>query len=137
MAPRESIAVLIVAAAALMTIPAAAQEVGTTTAVNPLSEGTTAAGRMPLTVGARIIHNERVHTATSGTAQLRFLDKSSLSIGPNSNLVINEFVYTPGTGSGHMTASLAQGAFRFVGGMVSHEGEASFITTAAVIGVRG
>ena len=118
--------------------PALAQQVGTATAVNPLSESTPPGGTtVPLTVGARIIHKERIHTTSSGTVQLAFLDKSTLSIAPNTNIVINEFVYDPSSGKGHMLASLTQGALRFVGGALSHAGEASIATPAAAIGIRG
>ncbi len=123
---------------ALTSAPAAAQQVGTATAVNPLSESTPpGAATAPLTVGARIIHKERIHTTPSGTVQLAFLDKSTLSIAPNTSIVINEFVYDPDSGKGHMLASLTQGALRFVGGALSHEGEASIATPAAAIGIRG
>jgi hypothetical protein len=83
--------------AALLTAgPALAQQVGTATAVNPVSESTPPGGSTDkLTVGARVMHNERIHTSPSGSAQLLFLDKSSLSIAPNTNLMIDQFVYDP------------------------------------------
>lgn len=119
-------------------VPAAAQQVGTATAVNPLSESTPpGAPTAPLTVGARIIHKERIHTTPTGTVQLAFLDRSTLSIAPNTTIVIDEFVYDPNSGKGHMVTSLTQGALRFVGGAISHEGEASIATPAAAIGIRG
>jgi hypothetical protein len=118
--------------------PSLAQQVGTATAVNPLSESTPPGETTaPLRVGARIIHKERIHTTSSGTVQLAFLDKSTLSIAPNTNIVINEFVYDPESGKGHMLTSLTQGALRFVGGAISHAGEASIVTPAAAIGIRG
>lgn len=126
------------AGAVLTSAPALAQQVGTATAVNPLSESTPpGAATAPLTVGARIIHKERIHTTPSGTVQLAFLDKSTLSIAPNTSIVIDDFVYDPNSGKGHMLTSLTQGALRFVGGSLSHEGEASFATPAAAIGIRG
>lgn len=129
---------VVLAVTALTKLPAAAQQVGTATAVNPLSESTPpGAATAPLTVGARIIHKERIHTTPSGTVQLAFLDKSTLSIAPNTSIVINEFVYDPDSGKGHMLASLTQGALRFVGGELSHQGEASIATPAAAIGIRG
>ncbi len=104
-----------------MSAPALAQQVGTATAVNPLSESTPPGGAtVPLSVGARIIHKERIHTTSSGTVQLAFLDKSTLSIAPNTNIVINEFVFDPNSDKGHMLASLTLGALRFVGGALSH-----------------
>lgn len=133
----KRIAVCLVGAA-LMTVPAVAQEVGTATAVNPLSDSTRpGANTVALSVGARIVHKERIHTTPSGTVQLAFLDKSTLSIAPNSSILIDEYIYNPGSGSGHMLATLTEGALRFVGGELSHAGEASIATPDAAIGIRG
>src|SRR5262249_58519253 len=95
------------AAALIAAGPALAQQVGTATAVNPVSEGTAPGGATDkLTVGARVMHNERIHTSPSGSAQLLFLDKSSLSIASNTNLVIDEFVYDPPPNRGHILTTL-------------------------------
>jgi hypothetical protein len=73
-----TIIAVLLAVTALTKLPAAAQQVGTATAVNPLTESTPpGAPTAPLTVGARIIHKERIHTTPSGTVQLAFLDKST------------------------------------------------------------
>jgi hypothetical protein len=125
-------------AAFLAAAPAAAQQVGTATAVNPLSESTPPGGATgPLLVGAHIVHKERIHTTPAGTAQLLFTDKSSMSIAPNTDLVIDEYVYDPNAKNGHMLATLTKGALRFVGGQLSHQGEATITTSAATIGIRG
>jgi hypothetical protein len=125
-------------AAILTAAPAMAQQVGTATAVNPLSESTPPGGATgPLQVGAHIVHNEKIHTTPNGTAQLLFTDKSSLSIAPNTSIVIDDYVYDPNAQSGHMLVSLAKGALRFVGGQLSHQGEALITTSAATIGIRG
>ena len=124
--------------AALAAAPATAQQVGTATAVNPLSESTPPGGTTaPLVVGASIVHKERVHTSPAGTAQLLFTDKSSMSIAPNTDIVIDEYVYNPQANSGHMLVSMTKGALRFVGGQLSHQGEATITTSAATIGIRG
>ena len=137
MDPRKSIAVLL-AGTALTALPAGAQDVGTTTAVNPLSQGTLpGANLVALTVGARVVHKERIQTTPSGTVQLLFLDKSTLSIGPNTNMLIDEYVFDPKAHTGHMVMNLAEGALRFVGGLLSHQGEALVATPAAAIGIRG
>jgi hypothetical protein len=133
---RRFIVTLIVAF--LAAAPAAAQQVGTATAVNPLSESTPPGGATaPLVVGAHIVHKERIHTTPAGTAQLLFTDKSSMSIAPNTDLVIDEYVYDPNAKNGHMLATLTKGALRFVGGQLSHQGEATITTSAATIGIRG
>jgi hypothetical protein len=124
--------------AMLAAAPAMAQQVGTATAVNPLSESTPPGGATgPLQVGAHIVHNEKIHTTPNGTAQLLFTDKSSLSIAPNTSIVIDEYVYDPNAQNGHMLVSLAKGALRYVGGQLSHQGEALITTSAATIGIRG
>jgi hypothetical protein len=135
---RHRIILLVVPIAILISASAGAQQVGTTTAVNPLSESTPPSGTTaPLVVGAHIVHNERIHTSPGGTVQLRFTDKSSMSIGPNTELVINEYVYDPNANSGHLLATLTEGALRYVGGELSHAGAANITTSAANIGIRG
>lgn len=128
---------VLLASAAVAAVPALAQQVGTATAVNPTSESTPPSGTtVALTVGAHIVHKERIHT-TTGTVQLLFLDKSTLSIAPNTSILIDEFVYEPNSGQGHMLAKLTQGALRYVGGELSHAGEATITTASAAIGIRG
>ena len=98
------------AGAVLAAAPAVAQQVGTAAAVNPLSESTPPAGQSRvLQIGARIVHKERIKTTATGTVQLLFVDKTTLSIGPNSNLVIDKFVYDPAAGTGQMVTSLTKG----------------------------
>ena len=72
-----------------------------------------------------------------GSVQLLFLDRSTLSIAPNSEIVIDEFVYNPRNGSGHMAVSVAKGAMRLVGGQLSHAGEATVNAGNSTIGIRG
>src|SRR5688500_3379287 len=100
---------VMLAAAALMTSPAAGQVVGKAGAVNP---DTTASGRT-VTVGANIIHKERIRTDGRGSLQLMFNDRSTITIGPNSDMVIDEYVFDPNRGSGTMAVSLGKGVMRF------------------------
>src|SRR5271169_3929635 len=129
---------LLFAGAIAIAPPATAQVVGTTTAVNPTTDSTPLGGStQTLTIGARVLHKERIHTSPSGSAQLLFLDKSTLSIAPNTSLVIDEFVYDPNSRKGHMLATLTAGALRYIGGELSHQGEATIKTDSANIGIRG
>jgi hypothetical protein len=133
----ESIAVAL-AAVALTALPAVAQEVGTATAVNPLTESTPpGATTTTLNVGSHIVHNERIHTTPTGSVQLLFTDHSTMSISANSDIVIDEYVYDPNSNSGHMLATISQGALRYVGGKLSHAGQATIETPVATIGIRG
>jgi hypothetical protein len=126
------------AAAPVMVKQVTAQQIGTTTAVNPSSEATPPGGSITtLTVGARVLHKERIHTSPTGSVQLLFLDKSTLSIAPNTSLVIDEFVYDPASNSGHMLTKLTQGTLQYIGGQLSHQGAVTVEKPAAVIGIRG
>lgn len=128
----------LLAGTALPAEPAKAQVVGTAAAVNPLSQSTPPGrGTRVLHIGAEVLHQERIQTAASGTVQLLFIDKTTLSIGPNSILVIDNYVYDPASGTGQMATSLAKGMLRFVGGQLSHQGAATVRTPAAVVGIRG
>jgi hypothetical protein len=128
-----ALAIAVVAAA-----PALTQQIGTATAVNPSTEATPPGGSTTaLTIGARVLHNERIHTSSTGSVQLLFLDKSTLSIAPNTSLVIDEFVYDPASNSGHMLTKLTQGTLQYIGGQLSHQGAVTIQTPAAAIGLRG
>lgn len=112
---------------------ASAQEVGKASAVNPAAT----ANLRTITIGSSIAHKARIQTATGGSVQLLFLDKTSMTIGPNSDLTIDEYVYDPTGNTGKIAATLGKGALRFVGGQISHNGDAEIRTANAVIGIRG
>jgi hypothetical protein len=132
------LATALAAAAPAMVQQVMAQQIDTATAVNPSTEGTPPGGSTTtLTVGARVLHKERIHTSPTGSVQLLFLDKSTLSIAPNTSLVIDEFVYDPASNSGHMLTKLTQGTLQYIGGQLSHQGAVTVETPAAVIGIRG
>jgi hypothetical protein len=118
---------------ALGSTMAQAQQVGTASAVNPAAT----ANMKTITIGQSIAHKERIQTKSSGSVQLLFLDKTSMTIGPNSDLTIDEYVYDPNANTGKLAATLGKGALRFVGGQISHNGDAEIKTASALIGIRG
>ena len=66
------------------------------------------------------------------------LDGSTFTVGPGSSLVIDKFVYNPGTGKGALVASFSKGALRFVGGKLSkNEPGVKVKTPAGALTVRG
>lgn len=117
---------------------AQAQQVGTAAAVNPASTAReTSGGTRTIVLGQSIAHKERIQTTAGGSVQLLFLDKTSMTIGPNSDVSIDEYVFDPQANSGKLAATLAKGAMRFVGGQISHNSEATIKTATAVVGIRG
>ncbi|MFC3230256.1 FecR domain-containing protein [Marinibaculum pumilum] len=116
----------------------AASKIGVTAAVNPDAEGTPpdAATRV-LYVGIDMQADERVTTSADGRAQLLFLDGSAMSVGPNSDLVLDRFVYDPATDTGDLAVTVGRGVFRFVGGRISKREAVKIETGSATIGIRG
>ena len=91
-----------------------------------------------LVVGQEVVFNERVTTGPAGQTQLLFLDKSAMTVGPNSDVTIDQFVYDPNRGSGQMAMSAGRGVLRFVGGKLSkQENAVTLRTTSATIAIRG
>jgi trimeric autotransporter adhesin len=130
---------LLAAGAASLPAAFAQQRVGVDSAVNPNVTGIPP-GALPrrLVLGQEIVFNERITTEVQGQTQVLFVDESTLSVGPNANMVIDQFVYDPNSGTGKMTASLTRGVFRFVGGKISKaEGAVTFRTPVGTIGIRG
>lgn len=126
------IVAVLLAATALCSV-ANAQQVGTASAVNPAAT----ANMRTITIGQSIAHKEHIQTKASGSVQLLFLDKTSMTIGPNSDLTIDEYIFDPKANTGKLAATLGKGALRFVGGQISHNGNAEIKTASAVIGIRG
>lgn len=124
-----------------MTIPAATaqQRVGVSSAVNPDATGTPPGGTVrQLLIGQQVVYHERIVTAAAGQTQILFLDESAMTIAPNSDITVDEFVYDPGTGKGQMALSATQGVLRFVGGKLSkNENAVTLLTPTAALGVRG
>ena len=117
---------------------ASAQEIGTTTAVTVLTTGQPPGSAVRrLEIGTNVVANERVVTSQSGRAQMIFHDRSSLIVAPNSNLVLDEYVYDPETKAGKVIFSTTKGFFRFVGGIISKKNKVEFRTPLATIALRG
>ena len=118
---------------------AQATTVGTAAAVNTDAFGTPpGAVRQVKLLGDNVLYNERIETSGSGLVQVLLNDGSTFTVGANSDLVIDEFVYDPNAGTGKLVASFGKGVVRFVGGKVSKQkGGVSVKTPVGTIGIRG
>jgi hypothetical protein len=138
---RDCTAHLVIAlASVLVAAPlthACSQEVGTAAAVNPSAQARGQGGSRTILIGQSIAHRERIQTTSAGSVQLLFLDKTSITIGPNSDLAIDEYVFDPKANTGKLAATLTKGIMRFVGGQISHSGNAQITTPSAMVGIRG
>lgn len=89
--------------------------------------------------GKPLFLNDHVTTDSKGRLQVMLLDETVFTIGPNSDMVLDEFVYDPATGAGKVSAKITKGVFRFVTGKVARKDPANMKVKLAVgtIGIRG
>ncbi len=95
--------------------------------------------RLPAPVGAIIQVHDTVKTGLGGSVGITFQDNSLLSAGPNSELVIERFVFDSTTHKGEFDTALKKGTLAVVSGkIVKQSPEAMRVKTpAAIMGVRG
>ncbi|MEY8838782.1 FecR domain-containing protein, partial [Cribrihabitans sp. XS_ASV171] len=124
---------------ALSSVAAVAQErIGTSAAVNTASTLERGASQRTVVIGEDIAFKDRIITNRDGLVQVLFVDGSTFTVGSNSRVVIDEFVYNPSDGTGALTAEVTRGALRFVGGKLSKNDETvRFKTPVGILGVRG
>lgn len=136
---RQTPSWLLVAAAMLIASPAVSKtEVGVTSAVLPSAQGTPPDGETRvLSIGLDVVAHERVTTGAKGKLQLLFVDGSALTLGPNSDVTIDRFVYNPDAKVGELALSATKGLFRLVGGRISKTRPVTLKTPTALIGIRG
>lgn len=89
--------------------------------------------------GQEIFLGDRIVTGPGGGLQILLLDGTTFSIGPNTSMVIDEFVFNPATGTGKLTASVARGTLRVISGRLARQEQEAIRVRlpAATVGVRG
>lgn len=126
--------------ASLFAVPGAvaqgANKIGVASAVQNRVEGVIGGGTRALSTGSSVFAREVVRTGQDSTAQLLFLDETSLSIGPQSEVTLDRFVYDPNRGAGSVVVNVARGALRFASGS-QQSSSYQIRTPVATIGVRG
>ncbi|TWT01722.1 FecR domain-containing protein [Reyranella sp. CPCC 100927] len=116
----------------------AAAKVGVTSSATGEPIGTPPAQRERiLHVGTDVFANEAIRTAANDRAHLLFNDGTALTIGPNSQVAIDRYVYDPDKRTGDIAVTVTKGVFRLVGGNITKSSEAVVKTPSATIGIRG
>ncbi len=102
-------------------------------------EGNDRPGPQIIKSGGEILTNDTLSTSANARMQALLVDETALTLGPNSSLTIDKFVYDPNKGSGEMVANMVRGSLRFVSGRSSALGKPQFKikTPVGVMGIRG
>jgi hypothetical protein len=128
------IASILLSAAAVS--PALADAIGNVTQVARKASADASGARRDLDVGSDVAAKDTVVTDTVGKAALRFVDDTQLSIGPNSSVRLDNFVFNRSSDASSFVIRATRGAFRFVTGRGDHDGY-RIHTPTATLGVRG
>lgn len=116
---------------------ASAEPVGNTSALIPNASQQPPQGtRSDLRLRDPIIRNADLATAERGALEVTFLDGSKLTMGQNSRLTVDEYVYTGPGGTGKQTVRYTKGLFRFLSGSIPKE-NVKIETPTVTIGIRG
>lgn len=99
---------------------------------------TSAVGR-DVQSGEPIFLGDNIATNADSNLQILLLDQTVFTIGPNSAIVIDKFVYDPDTNDGALNAKVVKGVFRFVTGKIGHKDpkKVNIDLPSGTIGIRG
>jgi hypothetical protein len=127
--------------AAVLSLFATAQaqsRIGVTQAVenNPMGKPPGGVDRV-LRVGTDVQANEIISTTNDDRAHVVFLDGTTLTVGPNSQMTIDKFVYDPTTQKGELAVNATKGVFRLIGGRISKTAAITVTTPSSTMGIRG
>lgn len=94
---------------------------------------------LPAAPGTRVRTADVIVTGPDGSAGIAFADRSLLSIGPGSRLVLDRFVFDPTTHDGAFDSTLGRGTLVAVSGSIAKRSPDAMRvrTPAATLGVRG
>jgi hypothetical protein len=110
--------------------------IGVAASITPSAEGGNGTAFQTLAPGSELRASETVRTGDAGKADLVFIDRTNLTVGPASEVVLDKFVYDPVGSSGKVVLQTTRGAFRFVTGTQDHSAY-QINTPYGSLGVRG
>jgi hypothetical protein len=84
-----------------------------------------------------VVLNEFIETVPQGALQISLIDSTTLSMGGESKLIMDELVFDPNTGKGSSIIKFAGGTFYWVTGQIATKDLIAIDTPVATIGVRG
>lgn len=89
-----------------------------------------------LNLSDQVYQNETLETESDASLQVGFLDGTTVQLEGGSQLVLDKYVFDPGTSGGSAALNFGAGVFRFVTGEMNHDG-ITLETSATTIGIRG
>jgi hypothetical protein len=109
---------------------------GTALGVDPAAELQSGAASKTLVVGDDVQIGDRVVTGPAGQVQIKFTDQTELVVGPNSSLLIEDYLLREDDSPGKFAINALSGTFRFTTGRAPKD-RYIITTPSGTIGVRG
>ena len=92
-----------------------------------------------LKAGDKIYLNETIVAGAESGTQILLLDQSTFTIGEDSEVVMDTFIFDPATNDGKIVASVKQGSLKVISGLISKKNPDSLIVEVpeGTLGSRG
>jgi len=89
--------------------------------------------------GTKVLRKDLLRTGADGAIAMIFRDDTLLSLGPDSELSVDEFLYSPAEGKLSLVTRMLKGTAAYVSGIIGKLSPESvrFETPVATIGIRG
>lgn len=93
---------------------------------------------IPAMVGTKVMAGDVLRTADASSAGVMMKDESRLSLGPNSQVVVDKFGFNADSHAGGMFISVLKGTLTMITGLlVKNPGAVTVKTPTTTAGVRG
>jgi hypothetical protein len=110
--------------------------IGNSTSVVRTVTGKLEAGKRYLSFQDDIYRDELIETFEGSATELTFLDDSVLTLGPETAVVLDRFVYNPDSDANEFVLTVAKGVLRFATGKLNSDAY-EIHTPVSTIGIRG
>ena len=92
-----------------------------------------------LKTGDKIYLNETIFAGADSGTQILLLDQSTFTIGSDSEVVMDTFIYDPATNDGKIVANVKQGSLKVISGLISKKNPESLTVKVpeGTLGSRG
>ena len=95
--------------------------------------------RTSIHIGDPLYSGDRLQTHTNSAAGIIFEDNTVLSLGPDTEININDYVFVPENALFSMIIDMFQGTASYLSGIIGQQapGAVKFHTPDATVGIRG
>ena len=94
---------------------------------------------LPAVINERVFQGDTLRTGPDGSLGMLLKDDTSLSLGPNSVVVVDQFLFAPAEGKLSLVTRMLRGTAVYISGIIAKLSPQSvrFETPNATIGIRG